>query len=251
MAAIARCHIVRYQSRKYSPVDMRGADLGIARVFSQLEANGVKRVVALSSTSHFTKVDSSDTQELATVRRLIDAELQVQEWAVGLGVEWVILRPTLIYGMGRDKNISEIARFIKRFGFFPLFGKASGLRQPVHAADVAAACVAALHAPNALNRAYNLSGGETLTYRNMVARIFTSLGRRPRYLRVPLWAFQLAVAMLRCLPRYRKWSSSMAERMNMDMVFDHTEATQDLGFKPKPFVLEAVIQREKLGTGLV
>jgi hypothetical protein len=31
----------------------------------------------------------------------------------------------------------------------------------------------------------------------------------------------------------------MAERMNMDMVFDHTEAAQDLGFEAKSFVLEA------------
>ncbi len=60
------------------------------------------------------------------------------------GVEWVILRPTLIYGHGRDKNITEIARFIRRFGFFPLLGKANGLRQPIHVEDVAEACFAAL-----------------------------------------------------------------------------------------------------------
>jgi nucleoside-diphosphate-sugar epimerase len=207
--------------------------------FTLLEAHGVKRVVVLSSTSRFTKNDSSDTQEQDVARRLADAELHVQKWAERCGVEWVILRPTLIYGQGRDKNIVEIARFIKRFGFFPLFGKACGLRQPVHAEAVAAACIAALHTPNAANRAYNLSGGETLTYRDMVARVFTSLDRRPRYLVVPLWIFGVAVAVLRYSTRYRKWSSSMAKRMNMDMVFDHTEATQDLGFAPEAFVLEA------------
>lgn len=205
--------------------------------FDLLDAQGARRVVVLSSTSRFTKDDSTDPEEQVIALRLADAEARVQEWAESRGVEWVILRPTLIYGLGMDKNITEIARFIRRFGFFPLFGKASGLRQPIHSGDVAGACLAALQIPCAANRVYNISGGETLTYRDMVARVFTALGRRSRLLAVPLWAFSLAVTMLRRLPRYRQWSTAMAERMSRDLVFDHAEAARDLGFKPRAFVL--------------
>lgn len=207
--------------------------------FALLEAQGARRVVVLSSTSHFTKYESPDLEEQAMAHRLADAEARVRKWAESCGVEWVILRPTLIYGLGRDKNISEIVRFIRRFGFFPLFGKANGLRQPIHAADVAAACQSALLSPCAANRAYNTSGGETLAYRDMIARIFAALGRRPRLLTVPLWAFRLAVFLLRSLPRYRQWSPAMAERMNRDLAFDHAEAARDLGFNPRSFVLSA------------
>lgn len=207
--------------------------------FPLIEASGARRVVALSSTSRFTKVGSGDTAENAIAAKLIDAEARVQAWAESRGIEWVVLRPTLIYGQGRDKNISEMARFIRRFAFFPLFGSAQGLRQPIHAEDVAAACVAALQAPGAANRAYNLSGGETLAYREMVARVFAALGRPARLVTVPLWAFRLAVAVLRRLPRYRHWSAAMAERMNRDLVFDHAEAARDFGFKPRGFALVA------------
>lgn len=207
--------------------------------FALLEASGARRVVVLSSTSRFTKVGSGDTAEQATAAKLIDGETRLQAWAESRGIEWVILRPTLIYGLGRDKNISEIACFIRRFGFFPVLGEAKGLRQPIHAEDVATACVSALQAPDAANRAYNIAGGETLSYREMVARVFAALGRRPRLLTVPLWAFRLAVTTLRCLPRYRQWSAAMAERMNRDLVFDHADAARDLGFKPRAFVLTA------------
>ena len=207
--------------------------------FPLIEASGARRVVALSSTSRFTKVGSGDTAENAIAAKLIDAEARVQAWAEGRGIEWVVLRPTLIYGQGRDKNISEMARFIRRFAFFPLLGSAQGLRQPIHAEDVAAACMAALQAPGAANRAYNLSGGETLAYREMVARVFAALGRPVRLVTVPLWTFRLAVAMLRYLPRYRHWSAAMAERMNRDLVFDHAEAARDFGFKPRGFALVA------------
>ena len=211
----------------------------LPQYFPMLETSGVRRVVTLSSTSRFTKDDSSDREEQTIALRLAEAETRVQEWATNKGVEWIILRPTLIYGFGRDKNVAEIARFIQRFGFFPLFGRAKGLRQPIHAQDVASACIAALDSLDTANRSYNLSGGETLTYREMVTRIFGALKRPVRLLPVPLLAFRFAVSILRFIPRYRNWSSAMAERMNRDLVFDHSEATRDFGFKPRAFLLNA------------
>jgi nucleoside-diphosphate-sugar epimerase len=205
--------------------------------FAWLEARGARRIVALSSTSRFTKDTSSDTQEQGIAQGLVDAENQVQVWAQSRGIEWVVLRPTLIYQPGQDKNVTEIARFIGRFGFFPVLGKAHGLRQPIHAADVAGACIAALQSPAVSNRAYNISGGETLPYRSMVGRIFAAQGRVTRVLSVPLWMFKLAVMLLRCLPRYRNWTAAMAERMNRDLVFDHTDAARDFGFQPRSFTL--------------
>ncbi|MDE2259817.1 MAG: NAD(P)-dependent oxidoreductase, partial [Betaproteobacteria bacterium] len=111
------------------------------------------------------------------------------------------------------------------------------LRQPVHAEDVAAACVAALQAPQAENRSYVLSGGETLTYREMVVRVFTALGRPPRCFSVPLGVFILALKGLRRWPRYRHWTAAMALRMGEDLIFDHSEARRDLGFVPRAFRL--------------
>ncbi len=207
--------------------------------FNLIETSGARRIVVLSSTSRFTKVGSGDMAEQTTAAKLIEGEARLQAWAESRGIEWVILRPTLIYGLGRDKNINEIARFIRRFGFFPVLGEATGLRQPIHAEDVAGACVFALQAPGAANRAYNISGGETLSYREMVIRVLDVIERPPRVLTVPLWAFRLAVSLLRFLPRYRHWSAGMAERMNRDLVFDHAEAARDLGFKPRAFALAA------------
>jgi nucleoside-diphosphate-sugar epimerase len=209
----------------------------LPQYFPMLEASGVRRVVALSSTSLFTKTDSSDPAENATAARLAEGEARLRTWAERRGVEWVILRPTLIYGLGRDKNIVEIARFIRRLGFFPLLGKAMGLRQPVHAEDVAGACLTALKSPLAASRAYNISGAETLPYREMVSRVFAVLQKRPRLVTIPLVIFRMAVACLRLFPRYRHWSAAMAERMNRDLVFDHAEAARDLGYAPRPFRL--------------
>lgn len=209
----------------------------LPQYFSMIEKSGARRVVALSSTSLFAKKDSPDLGEQTLVRGLQAGEQALRTWAETQGVEWVILRPTLIYGYGRDKNVTEILCFVRRWGGFPLLGRADGLRQPVHAEDVATACVSALTVPAAGNRTYNLSGGETLSYREMVCRVFVAVGKAPYLVTIPRWLFRLAVAALRLLPRYRNWTTEMAERMNRDLVFDHGDAARDLGFSPRPFQL--------------
>lgn len=209
----------------------------LPQYFGMIGAFGARRVVALSSTSLFVKGDSSDHGEQDMARRLAEGERALRAWAEAQGVEWVILRPTLIYGCGRDKNLSEIVRFVRRWDFFPLMGQAEGLRQPVHAEDVATACVSALTRQAAANRTYNLSGGETLAYREMVCRVFGALGKLPRLVTIHRWLFRLGVTASHLLPRYRHWTVEMAERMNRDLVFDHADAARDLGFSPRPFRL--------------
>ncbi|WP_332846034.1 NAD-dependent epimerase/dehydratase family protein [Pseudomonas lactucae] len=203
----------------------------------RLAGTSVKRVVVLSSTSRFAKQASPDARERALAQRLIDAEEAIEQWAAQRQIEWVILRPTLIYGFGRDQNISQIARFIQRFGFFPLIGGATGLRQPVHGHDVIQACLRAMSAPDLPSGGYTLSGGEVLPYHTMVKRIFQAMGRPQRILPVPAKTLSVGVSILRSLPRYRHLSSALVARMNQDLVFDHSDAGDRLGFAPRTFQL--------------
>jgi len=208
--------------------------------FSQLIAAGVRRVVALSSTSVFTKQNSLDTSERLLSNKIRDAENNFKQWAQFYGVEWVILRPTMIYGSGADKVITGITNFIKHFGFFPLYGQASGLRQPVHAVDVARACVSALHHKDVKGMDFNLSGVETMTYKELVSMVFLANGLKPRFVAFPAFIFCLGFCVLRFLPRYHDWTRGMALRMNQDQICDHSEASSVLGFRPQGFKLENI-----------
>jgi uncharacterized protein YbjT (DUF2867 family) len=97
------------------------------------------------------------------------------------------------------------------------------------------ACVQSLDAPASYNKAYNLSGGETLAYVDMVRRIFETLGRKPVFIPVPIWAFRIAVRLARLHPRFAHLTADMALRMQADLVFDHQDATRDFGYQPGRF----------------
>lgn len=199
------------------------------------ESCGLARVVAFGSTSVFSKQNSGDARERAVAGGLAQAEQDLVSACESWGISWTLLRPTLIYGCGIDKNVTVLVNFIRRFGFFPLVGEGRGLRQPVHADDLATACLAVLDLKASYNRAYNLSGGETLTYRMMVERVFERLGKKPRILSIPLPLFRALMKGAALLPGYRYFSTEMAERMNQDLYFEHGEAARDFGYAPRDF----------------
>jgi nucleoside-diphosphate-sugar epimerase len=203
--------------------------------FPLIAASGATRLVQVSSTSRFTKTQSGSAHERDLVRQLVEGEARLAAWAGQQGIGWTVLRPTLIYAMGHDRNVTEIARFIRRFGFFPLLGRSTGLRQPVAADDVAHACLLAAASVAARDAAFNIAGGDVLPYRDMVARIFGALGRQPIMPSIPIFAFRAAIAALRLVPRYRHWTPAMAERMNLDMAFDNAPAAAAFGYAPRGF----------------
>ena len=198
-----------------------------------LERAGVRRVVAVSSTSRWTKAASAHAAERDTARRLAEGEAALQAWAQARGIGWTVLRPTLIYAEGQDGNVSRLAALARRWGVLPLSGAGAGLRQPVHAEDLAAGVLAALDAPAAGGRAYDLPGGETLSYRAMCGRVFEGLGRRPRLLTIPpaLWRLGLWAAS----PVLPGATAAMGGRMSQDLVFDAGPAARDFGWAPRAF----------------
>lgn len=201
----------------------------------RLAERGLKRLVAFGSTSRFTKDASSDPEERDLARRLAEAEATLVAACEKSAIAWTLFRPTLIYDGRRDQNVAAIARFVRRFGFLPVAGAARGLRQPVHAEDLALACLAALDAPSTRGRAYDLVGGSTLSFAAMAETVFRALGRKPRLVHVPLPLLRRLLKAASLLPGWHHLRAEMADRMDRDLCFDSSSARRDFGFSPRPF----------------
>jgi len=204
-------------------------------IIENLSSLRIHHITALSSTSRFSKLNSKNSQEHEIAKKLAEAEEKCITECNIRRISWTLLRPTMIYGCGMDRNVTMIARFVKRFGFFPLVGDGKGYRQPVHADDIASACMAVMNCPAAFNRAYNVSGGQTLTFREMVEAIFSALGKRPRIVSIPLRLASLLVKGATLAPAYRHLTKEMLERVNQDICFDSSDAERDFGYSPRTF----------------
>ena len=82
---------------------------------------------------------------------------------------------------------------------------------------------------------YNIAGGEELSYKEMVERIFEGFGFKPRFLSVSIGAVQSLIRLTRWVPGLRFLTPEMANRMAQDLVYSNEEAVRDLAYNPRSF----------------
>ena len=193
------------------------------------------RVVCVSSSSVFTKTDSRDRRERQLIGKILAAEADLRAACTARNIQLVVLRPTLIYGCGLDENVSRLARWIRRLHFIPVAGDAAGLRQPIHAEDVASTAVKALLGGALDGWDGVLKGGSTMTYREMVEKVFRALGREPRIWTVPpgLLAGMLKAASM--VPGWTELNPEFAWRQNRDLAFEGTTLPSGFPVAARPF----------------
>lgn len=193
------------------------------------------RVVAFGSTSAEVKAASPDGAERDVAQRLQMAEARVLDTAHDKREDATLLRPTLVYGVGRDHTLTRIAAMARRWNRLLLPRRAHGLRQPVHVDDLAAAAYGAALSRTAAGRTYALPGGEAVRYRDMVARVLATLQPPPPLLEVPAPVFALLLKAAQARGIGTGLGNAAVERMRTDLVFDADPARRDFGFAPRPF----------------
>jgi nucleoside-diphosphate-sugar epimerase len=179
-----------------------------------------RRVVALGSTGARHKRDSPDPAERDEARRLAEGEARLFELGRERGIAVTVLRPTLLYGSGRD-SLARLATLARRLRLLPFPAGARGLRMPVHVDEVAAAVLDCLGAEASHGRGFDLPGGEAMAFDAMVQRYLAVHAPGARLLRLPRPLFGFA----------RGWLA----RSVRDQLADAGEARSAFGYSPRPF----------------
>jgi len=177
----------------------------LAARINEMADKGIQRLIFFSSTSRFTKLESSNDADSKLASRLAESEERLIKECQKRGVSWTLFRPTLVYGCGMDKNIFSIAGFIRRFGCFFMAGEGKGCRQPVHAD-------------------------------RMVSLVFELLGRKKRLFTINHSLLNTVTRMASMLPGLGHINPAMIERMEQDFCFDHSQAIRDFSYAPRGFL---------------
>ena len=144
-----------------------------------------------------------------------------------------LLRPTMIYGSHRDKNLHKLILFCDHYQFFPIFGQGNNLLQPIHAEDLAQALISILLNPN-ITGAYDLSGGTVITLVELIALVEKILKKSVYPLPIPyalgLWS---ATIIEKILGKRSPIRREQVLRLQEDKAYPHESATRDFDFDPR------------------
>jgi uncharacterized protein YbjT (DUF2867 family) len=221
------------------------------------------------------------TLPAATKRVRLAAEQRIAESAL----DWIILRPTMIYGAPGDRNLSRLLPLLCRVPVLPVPG-GGHLQQPVHVADVAHAVLAAAEligaelAGSGLTGSgpagsgpagsgpagsgpagsgladcglaggvtYDLAGPVPLTFGELLRTAGQAVGSRTRFVPVPLPPVLAAARGYELVSRSPRIRAEQVRRLAEDKAFGIRAAARDLGFAPRSFA--AGIRSEARALGL-
>ena len=189
--------------------------------------NHVQWAILVHTTGRFSRYKSASEEYILIEDGILQQRNQI---------DITVLRPTMIYGSSRDRNMYRLVEYLATHRFFPLFGSGRNLMQPVHAMDLGNAYYQVLmHESVTRNREYDLSGKEPITYLEIIKTILSQLNRKLLLIPIPISLSILAAKAYNALFQNAIITVEQVMRMQEDKAFSHQKAGQDFGYDPLSF----------------
>lgn len=214
---------------------------GTRRLAEQAASNGVRRFIYLSSIKvngeatvpgrPYGPSDEPRPEDPYGLSKL-EAERAIAEVAIQCGMEFVVIRPPLVYGPGVRANFHSMMRLVQRGMPLPL-GCVTGNRRSLlslgNLTDLLLNCV---DNPMAANRTFLASDGEDLSTADLLRRLGIAMGRPARLVPVPVPLLELGARLL--------GRPDLARRLLGSLQVDISETRRVLGWNPPVSVDEGL-----------
>ena len=153
------------------------------------KAAGVRRFVYLSG------VGAAPDADKHWFRFKAQAEQHLRD----SGLEWVIVRPTWIFGPD-DQSLNRLVGFTKFLPFLPMFGDGKQDMQPVFIDDVGGVVAEAATRPDVANQLFELGGPAVMSMNEVLKTAMVVAGRRRPILHQPMFIGKLLGTVAGILP---------------------------------------------------
>jgi nucleoside-diphosphate-sugar epimerase len=238
---VARTHVLNEQGHEAEAL-YKAANVDVLSGLAEAAARaGVKRLVFVSSIKVNGEAtygrpfaaDDEPAPEDAYGRSKTAAEQRLREIAAQGGMEFVILRPPLMYGLGVRGNMARLFSFVDRGLPLPL-ASIRNARDILSVGAFADLIVAAVAKPGARNRIFLACDGTPVSTPALVEAIAAALGRKARLVPFPVSMLTLAGSLT--------GRQSEVERLIGDLEIDDGPTRTDLGWKPRLGMAEALAE---------
>jgi nucleoside-diphosphate-sugar epimerase len=223
---------------------------GTRRLAESAARAGVRRFVFVSTIkvngeattrTGFTESDPPSPDDPYAVSKW-EAEQAIAAVAAASGMEYVILRPPLVYGPGVGANFLRLLRAADR-RVPVVLGSVHNQRSFVYVGNLADAIVTCLDHPAAAGRTYLVADGEDVSTPELFCRVGEAMHRPARLVNVPLSVLRLGAWIL--------GRSAEFSRLTGNLVVDAGTIRRELGWQPRYSMREGLEQTTRWYLSLV
>ena len=99
------------------------------------------------------------------------SKLRCEKWVRESGLDWVILRPSEVYGIQMEVGIEKLVAWVEKYPIIPVIGDGSCFLSPVSVDDVVKVMVEILMDVSIKKETLNLCGPEKMTMNELIDRL--------------------------------------------------------------------------------
>jgi NADH dehydrogenase len=136
------------------------------------------------------------------VSRYHATKFRAEELVRSSGLDYTILRPSLIYGP-KDAFTNMLADHIRLSPVMPVIGSGDYRLQPIHVADVARCFALALEMPETIGGCYGLCGNDRMSYVELLNAVARAMGKPASFKpRIPLGLMRMVIPVMQYVPQF-------------------------------------------------
>jgi uncharacterized protein YbjT (DUF2867 family) len=170
--------------------------------YEQAHTEATRNVLAAAKSAQVTRwiqMSAIGTRPHARSRYHL-TKWQAEELVRKSGLDWTIFRPSLVYGYDERDRLLNLLRLTLSWPLdalqlysFPLLNGGQALIQPVSVREVAHCFALAPSKASSIGRTFDLVGPVAFSWRGMIFKILTLLGKRGLFEEIPLLLFLRAL----------------------------------------------------------
>ncbi len=150
------------------------------------------------------------------------------------GLEYSILRPTLMFGWFDPKHLGWLARFMEKTPIFPIPGSGLYIRQPLYNRDFCRAIEVCIDTQPA-NKVYDLVGPEKINYIDMIRTIKHVKGLKTAIVPIPYGLFKILLDIYALFTPRPPFTSDQLKALTAGDEFQGVDMKEIFDFEPTPF----------------
>jgi nucleoside-diphosphate-sugar epimerase len=124
------------------------------------------------------------------------SKLRCEERVRKSGLDWVILRPSEVYGVDMEEGIGKLVAWVKKFPIIPVIGDGSYFLSPVSVDDVVQVMVEVLKNDSIKKETLNLCGPEKMTMNELIDRLAKIQKVHIKKIFLPIWFVRMGIGIL-------------------------------------------------------
>jgi NADH dehydrogenase len=156
----------------------------------EVNVKGTQNLIDICKIKNVNKIIQISSQAVKIKSKGVYAKTKLESELLikNSGLDWIILRPSLVYGPGEKGLFNKIKNLVQTIPFVPVFGNGESKLNPLYIGDFCKAVELVIDDKKGINLTFDLGSNKSISYNELYKGVLKSVNKNNvKILNIPIW----------------------------------------------------------------